>query len=317
MYTLVSTFNNSFDNIWFEYFIPNHLLSKIKLWQFVEIPLKDKIEIAFIIDIYNESKISDSTKIKSIISIFNTNVFLNKNQINILIWISKNYFTLIHNSLGLFFPKNLIDKLKKNKLNLNSNKSFNYLYNNEIKLTKQQNEIYEKMLFSKNNLNYLYWITWSWKTEIYINLIYNNLKNNKQSLLLLPEIILNNQIFSRLKKVFWDDVLIINSSIKETQKTKNWIDIYNNKAKIIIWTRSSIFYPYNNLWIIIVDEEHDNSYFSDQTPRYSTIDLVKQITNLYWNKLVLASWTPSVKSMYEATNKKFNLVYLIEKYKKE
>ncbi len=166
----------------------------------------------------------------------------------------------------------------------------------------------EKILF--------FWITWSWKTEIYINTIKDHLDAWEQSLLLVPEIILSNQLASKIKDVFWDDVLVINSTITEATKTKYFVDIMSWNAKIIIWTRSSLFYPYSNLWLIIIDEEHDNSYISDQSPRYNAIEIANKITDLNNNKLVLASWTPSIDSMYNGVKDYYKIVNLLEKYKK-
>ena len=162
----------------------------------------------------------------------------------------------------------------------------------------------------------LFWVTWSWKTEIYINLIKKYIDEWKQVLFLIPEIILWNQISSKVKKVFWNDVILINSTITETQKTKYFIDIYHNKAKVILWTRSTLFYPFNNLWLIIIDEEHDNSYVSDQSPRYNAIEIANKITDINNNKLLLASGTPSINSMYKAINKEYELLNLLDKYKK-
>jgi primosomal protein N' (replication factor Y) len=107
---------------------------------------------------------------------------------------------------------------------------------------------------------------------------------------------------------------VINSSITEASKTKAWFSINSWESKIILWTRTSLFYPYSNLWLIIIDVEHDNSYQSDQAPRYNSIEIANKITDLYWNKLLLASWTPSINSMYKAVKWKYKLLKLLEKY---
>jgi primosomal protein N' (replication factor Y) len=94
------------------------------------------------------------------------------------------------------------------------------------------------------------------------------------------------------------------------------MDIYTGKAKVIIWTRSALFYPYNNLWSIIVDEEHDNSYVSDQAPRFHSLDIVNKISDLLNIPLLLASWTPSVTSMYKSVKWEYKQVSLLKKYKR-
>jgi primosomal protein N' (replication factor Y) len=164
----------------------------------------------------------------------------------------------------------------------------------------------------------LFWVTWSWKTEIYIKLINDVIRTWKQALLLIPEIILWNQTLEKIKKVFWNDVIIINSTVSEAKKTKYFLDILHNKAKIILWTRSALFYPYDNLWLIIIDEEHDNSYISEKAPKYSSVEVAEKIVEISWKegvKLLLASGTPSIDSMYFGVKGKYELVSLLEKYK--
>ncbi len=322
MYCLVSTFSNTFDQLGLLYFIPSFLEKEIKIGQIVEIPIWTKIEIAVVLKIWTLEKINilniDKNKIKSIISIKNNFIFLTEKQIKLAQYISQYYFSHIHNSISLFFPKNLREKIKKDKINshLISLKREECKYNFDFKknLSEKQEEIFKKIQNSKEKKFLLHWVTGSWKTEIYIKLIKQQLELWKQSLLLIPEIILTNQLETRLKKVFWENILVLNSSITEANKTKAWIFIYQNQAKIIIWTRSALFYPFNNLWLIIIDEEHDNSYISDQTPRYNSIEIANKITDLNWNKLLLASWTPSIKSMYQAIKGKYKLLKLLKKF---
>jgi len=324
MYCLVSTFNKSFDELGLLYFVPSFLEQELNRGQIVEIPIWSKIEIAVVLKIWTLENLNilnlKEEKIKSIISIKNKNIFLNTKQIELAFFISKYYFTQIHNSISLFFPKNLKEKIKKNKienpLTPLSGGILEYLFNFNKKLSKKQKEIFNIINNSKENKFLLHWVTGSWKTEIYIKLIKNQLDLWKQSLLLIPEIILTNQLETRLKEVFWDNILVINSSITEANKTKAWISIYQNRSKIIIWTRSALFYPYQDLWLIIIDEEHDNSYISDQAPRYNSIEVANKITDLNWNKLLLASWTPSIKSMYDAVKGKYKLLKLLEKFDK-
>ncbi len=315
MFAFVVPFWKSFDDIWFTYKIPENLKEKIREGQIVEIPFWKEKVIWLLYETFEKipEKI-DESKIKEIISIVSEKIFLNYYRIELLKFISKNYFTPIHNSLSLFFPRNLIEKIKKWKLEIKASE-YNYFSDENKVLTKVQEKIFEEIIRSEENKFLLFWVTGSWKTEIYIKLIEENLKNWKQSLLLIPEIILTNQISERLKKYFWNDLIILNSTVSEAKKTKYFLDIFENKAKIIIWTRSALFYPFADLWLIIIDEEHDNSYISDQTPRYNSIEIANKITDLVWNKLLLASWTPSINSMYKAISWNYKLLNLLEKFK--
>lgn len=314
MYCLVIPFwKKTFDSIWYTYSY-NKDLTNLELWQIVEIEFKNEVVYWIVYDFIDKIEF-DENKLKNILSIKNNQCFINWYRLYLLKYISEKYFTPIHNSLSLFLPKDLINKVINNKLKYSEKK---YIYSNTKKfnLNTSQENIYNKIKNSEYNKFLLYWVTWSWKTHIYIKLILDSLLKWEQSLLLIPEIILWNQIFKKIKDFFWDDVLLINSTITQTKKTKYFLDIYNWNAKIIIWTRSSIFYPYKNLWLIIMDEEHDNSYISDQSPRYKSIDILNKITDLNKNKLVLWSWTPSIESMYKWLKWDYEVLNLLDKYEK-
>jgi len=317
MYALISPFFKTFDDIWLTYSVPDFLVEKIKVGQVVEIPFRKKAEYGIVIKILEKIEIDfDESKIKSIVSIFNESIFLSNYRVELLKWIASHYFSQLHNSHNLFFHKNLTEKIKKNKINIDEAKEYKYSFNHDIVLTSEQDKSLSQIKKRGNNKILFYWLTWSWKTEIYIKLIKDCLDDWKQTLFLIPEIILTNQLSDKIKKVFWNEVLIINSTVTAATKTKYWIDINSWNSKIIIWTRSALFYPYNNLWLIIIDEEHDNSYISDQSPRYNAVEVANKITELNWNKLILASWTPSVSSMYKWLKGKYDVVNLLEKYKK-
>lgn len=316
MYALISPFFKTFDDIWLTYSIPDFLIWELHVGQIVEIPFKDKIELWVILNITEKIDLKfNESKIKSIINLFNKSVFLSNYRIELLQWIAKYYFSALHNSHNLFFPKNLVSKIRNSKIDITKPNDYNYSYIHDINLSDNQKVAHSKINDSKNKKILFYWLTWSWKTEIYIKLIQECILKNEQVLFLIPEIILTNQLSEKIIKTFWTDVLIINSTITDATKTKYWIDINSNNAKIVIWTRSSIFYPYNNLWLIIIDEEHDNSYVSDSSPRYKTLEVANKITDICWNKLILASWTPSINSMYKWLKWDYEIVHLLEKYK--
>jgi len=316
MYSIVSPFTKTFDDLGLIYKIPDFLVWDIKLWQIVEIPLRTWSELALVLDIQEFITVSyDVSKIKEISCIFDERVFLNQYQLDTIPWISQYYFTPIHNATRLFFPKNLLWKIEKVKLELESKKQKQYSFDHNLDLSESQAKVYSEITDSTVQNILLYWITGSGKTEVYIKIIQDNILAGKQTLVMIPEIILTNQILTRLQKVFWKDVISINSSVTDATKTKHWVDIYTWNAKVIVWTRSSLFYPYNNLATIIIDEEHDNSYISDQAPRYNAIEVAQQITKLNWNKLILWSGTPSVATMYKSIkDDSFQVVNLLEKF---
>lgn len=313
MLVLISPFSKSFDDIWLTYFVPKDLEQYIKIWIIVDIPLQSNVVPWIIIDIIEETDVEQS-KLKSIIGIKYENPLLYNYQLNTLKWIAKYYFATIHSVTNIFFPKNLKEKIEKIKLDLTSKTKFLYIFNYKKDLSTEQKKAYTNILNAKKDVLF-YWVTWSWKTEVYINLVKHYLDLWYQSLILVPEIILTNQIYERFQDIFWKDVIILNSSISDATKTKNRIDIYNNNAKIIIWTRSALSYPYKNLWLIIIDEEHDLSYKSETSPRIDAREMASYIAKETNSKLILASWTPCIKNMYKAIKWEFEIVNLLNTYK--
>jgi primosomal protein N' (replication factor Y) len=206
------------------------------------------------------------------------------------------------------------EKLLKWKFKLESKRDFSYNSNITKKLTASQSEALNKV--KKSNISLLYWVTWAWKTEIYVNLIKDELEKWGSVLLLVPEIILTSQLQDYIVDVFWNDVIVLNSSVTDATKTKNRIDLFLWKARLVIWTRSAIFYPYKDLSLVIVDEEHDDSYISWESPRYDSVEILEHYSHLLWFNLLLASWTPKASHVHNFLSKWYNFVNLTDEIKK-
>lgn len=171
--------------------------------------------------------------------------------------------------------------------------------------------------FKEKNTVLLHGITSSGKTEIYIHLIQEQIQQNKQVLYLLPEIALTTQIIVRLKAVFGDIVGVYHSKFSSSERTEIWQKIgANSKYKIILGVRSSVFIPFQNLGLVIVDEEHETTYKQfDPAPRYHARDCAIYLASLHKAKVLLGTATPSVESYYNASNKKYGLVNIEKRYK--
>jgi primosomal protein N' (replication factor Y) len=168
----------------------------------------------------------------------------------------------------------------------------------------------------------LHGVTSSGKTEIYIKLIDEVIKQGKQVLFLLPEIALTTQIINRLRKFFGDTVGVYHSKYNEFERVEIWNRVINNgkdkndhKYKIVLGARSALFLPYSNLGLVIVDEEHDSSYKQySPAPRYNARDGAIVLAQMHGAKTLLGSATPSLESYSNASFKKFGLVELTERY---
>ncbi len=166
----------------------------------------------------------------------------------------------------------------------------------------------------KPNTTLLHGITGSGKTIIYANLIKNMADAGKSSILLVPEITLATQTIERFKQYFGENVAIIHSKLSDTERLQQWELIRNKGACVVIGTRSAVFAPVKDLGLIIIDEEQEITYFSEQSPRYDTKEVAKLRANFNGAHLVLSSATPSVESYFLARQNTFNLVTLNERY---
>jgi primosomal protein N' (replication factor Y) len=169
----------------------------------------------------------------------------------------------------------------------------------------------------------LYGVTSSGKTEIYIQLIQEQLDLGKQVLYLVPEIGLTTQIITRLKTAFGDLAGIYHSKFNDAERVEIWFNVLNQKNgktgkqyQVILGTRSAIFLPFRNLGLIIVDEEHENSYKQiDPAPRYHARDMAILMGNIYGAKVLLGSATPSYETYFNARSNKYGLVNLTERFR--
>jgi len=187
---------------------------------------------------------------------------------------------------------------------------------------KELNKYQEKALteiknkFTEKNVVLLHGVTSSGKTEVYIKLIEEQIEQGKQVLYLLPEIALTAQITTRLEKIFGNKLGIFHSKFSDNERVEVWKKLQNNSYKIILGVRSSIFLPFENLGLIIVDEEHENSYKQyNPAPRYNARDASIVLAQIHNAKVLLGTATPSIESYYNAKTGKFALVELLQRYK--
>lgn len=161
----------------------------------------------------------------------------------------------------------------------------------------------------------LHGVTGSGKTEVYIHLIRQALEAGSQVLYLLPEIALTTQIVVRLKKIFGDKVGIYHSKFSDNERVEVWKGILSGKFQFVVGVRSAIFLPFDNLGLIIVDEEHESSYKQfDPAPRYHARDVAILMAHSQQAKVLLGSATPSIESYYHATQGRYGLVKLLKRY---
>lgn len=187
-------------------------------------------------------------------------------------------------------------------------------------LNPAQQSAYDAILnsFREKNVCLLHGVTSSGKTEIYIHLIRQAIESGRQVLYLLPEIALTTQITERLKRVFGGRIGIYHSKFPDAERVEIWQKQLRPEGHydIILGVRSSVFLPFHNLGLIIVDEEHETTYKQqDPAPRYHARDTAIMLASLYGAKVLLGTATPSIDSYHNALTGKYGLVTLGERYK--
>jgi primosomal protein N' (replication factor Y) len=197
-------------------------------------------------------------------------------------------------------------------------------YTEEITEKKELSEDQNKALadvknhFEEKDIVLLHGVTGSGKTEVYVELIEEYIEKGKQVLFLLPEIALTAQLIKRLQFYFGDLVGVYHSKFNQNERVEIWNSVIENNPnsfRIILGARSSIFLPYQDLGLIIVDEEHETSYKQiDPSPRYNARDASIVLAKQFGAKILLGSATPAVESYYLAKNGSFGLVELDKRY---
>ena len=226
-------------------------------------------------------------------------------------------------------PLNLCKQLEKKKYlkivkhdlkNNLTNLVFEPIKRNII-FNDQQKTVIEKIISSIKKEKFktflLHGVTGSGKTEIYIESIKQVLNQNKNAIILLPEISLTPQIAGRFQSVFGDNVALWHSKLSKQQRAWTWKQIYLNKYKVVIGARSAIFTPLKNIGLIVVDEEQESTYRQESpSPRYHARDVAIIRAKIEDSPIILSSATPSLETYYNAVNKKFEYLSLTKRYGK-
>ena len=186
-------------------------------------------------------------------------------------------------------------------------------------LNEAQTDAYNHLLLQmmQHPVTLLHGVTSSGKTEIYIHLIQKAIEEHKQVLYLVPEIALTVQMTSRLQAVFGDKLGIYHSKYSDAERVEIWKkQLSNHPYDVILGARSAVFLPFQQLGLVIVDEEHEQSFKQqDPAPRYHARSAAIILANMYKAKVLLGTATPSIETYFNAKNGKFGFVELSRRYK--
>lgn len=298
----------------FSYLIPKKLEGIVARGSIVRIPF-GKRKIRGIIRNISNDVIDGKFKLKEIDTVLEYTLPLK--YLEIIKWIKEYYLCSLSEAMTIFLPPDM----KRPRANtLKAEKKAEDSAN--ISLSEQQQLIFDYLDSEISSTEakkpaLIFGVTGSGKTEIYIKLIERALLLNKKVVVLVPEIMLTPQTVERLEKFFADKITLMHSNLSASEKYNCYFDFKSGKKPIIIGPRSALLVPDENIGLIIIDEEHEDSYKQEQNPRYHAFDLAKIIAEKTKAMLVLCSATPRVETYYKAEQGEYSLHLLDKRFQGE
>ena len=212
-------------------------------------------------------------------------------------------------SINTLLSKKVIEEVYEETYRLNDN---NLCSDKKVLLNQEQQTVVDEVLKNKDKFipYLLYGVTGSGKTEVYMNIIEDVLKDGKEVIVLVPEISLTPQMVSVFRSRFKNNIAILHSALSDGEKYDEWRKIERKEVSIVIGARSAIFAPLTNIGLIVLDEEHSDTYKQDNNPRYDAIDIAIKRAKTYNCPIILGSATPSIESFTRASLGTYKLLEL-------
>ncbi len=260
-----------------------------------------------------------SNKEKQVVCIndYNYNIYeVKENYKELYMFIKKHNGEYTKNDITKKYGYSLymLNKLiKEHVLKVNAHVVFRYnvrKYKEDFKknLNEEQQQCLNSVINSKERKFLIKGVTGSGKTEVYMRITEEMLKKQKGVIVLVPEIALTPQMIERFKGRFGENVALFHSKLSVGERFDEWYRVKEGKAQLVIGARSALFLPVKNLGLIIMDEEHENTYKSENSPKYHARECAEYMSDIYDCKLVLGSATPSIESFYKAKNNEYKLL---------
>jgi primosomal protein N' (replication factor Y) len=273
----------------------------------VRVPLRGSSVIGLVYRIQSECNLKEVRKIEEVLD---DTPILNDELIKLGEWMSQYYLCSIGEALWTIIPKGFKRRERKPISHIQCLEAVA----NEIVLTGEQQSVYrtlkEVLDRGESEQFLLYGITGSGKTEVYLRIINDVVDRGKGAILLVPEISLTPQTVNYFARRVGDELAVLHSRLTRAERINEWSRILSGQKRIVIGARSAVFAPLDNIGIIIIDEEHETSYKSDETPRYSAKRVALFRVRENGAILVLGSATPSVESYHLAKLRRFTLLEL-------
>lgn len=292
----------------YDYSIPLELKEKIKVGSWVKVPFGKTEAEGFVVGLSDESSVLKTKPISALLSEIS---YFSEKEVALASWIAGHYFSFFIKALDLFLPPALV---KKNKIPAKK-PDFSPAAQPAFTLTSSQQKVLEKIkgAFGQYRSFLLWGVAGSGKTEVYLRLVEEALKQGKSAIVLVPEIILTSPIAEKFQARFGNLLALLHSNMKDTERRGEWLRLKIGEARVALGTRLALFAPVIDPGIIIIDEEQDNSYKQDQSPRYHSRTVAEYMAQKEKIPLVLGSATPSVETFHRAKTNEIQLLVLPEK----
>jgi primosomal protein N' (replication factor Y) len=292
----------------FYYQIPEQMDAQV--YNRVEVNFGGRELSGFILDIQEKEAIEEKLKgirLKEIEKMMDEKPIIDERIVEIAKWMSEFYIAPLGETLSAITPS--AKRAKKY--------SHPFVYNGKLAvLNSEQEKAYQEIegFLGKPETFLIHGVTGSGKTEVYKHLVKKSLSLGKSSIILIPEIALTPQNLERFYESFGDEVAIYHSKLTQSEKLGEWMRALKGEAKVVIGPRSAVFMPLKNLGLIIMDEEHETSYKSNNSPRYHARQIAHHRSRKESAALVLGSATPQMETYYYAQKKVFHLVELKNRF---
>ncbi|RKX77998.1 MAG: primosomal protein N' [Spirochaetes bacterium] len=259
--------------------------------QRVMAPIKNKLRVGYVLGEREELPEGDF-EIKEIDRIIDKEPIFDRDFIQLAEWISRLYLCSVGEALSAMLPGG------KKESTLPVFEPEEPLSITQHTLAPQQERAVQRIKRSQSGMFYLYGVTGSGKTEVFLHILKEVLEQGCSAIYLVPEITLTHQVMEAVKTRFREKVAILHSRLTPSQRLKEWMRIKKGEASLVVGARSAVFAPVKNLRLIIIDEEHESSYKSGAAPRYHARQVAMYRCSASKAKLVMGSATPSVEAYH-------------------
>lgn len=293
-----------FDAI-YTYSVPEELEKKVFTGVRVIVPVGRREMTGFVLSTMDKLD-SEGFKIRDIKRVVDDVAVFNDDLIDLSKWMGRMYFSSIGENLSMMIPSG---RRESEVSSFSSDVSFKPI----DKLSSDQEKALERLRAYPKETFYLYGVTGSGKSEVYLRRAEDVIKSGRQVLYLVPEITLTHQLSQEVSKRFEDRVAILHSALTPSQRLKYWHQIQSGDVDLIIGARSSVFAPFKNLGLVIIDEEHDQSYKSGNTPRYHARQVAQYRVKKADAQLIMGSATPSLEAWRLVLEQKIKSITMLNR----